>query len=115
LLVLADDHCDSLCMMTLENVRQIRLSLGPKMPRLQNVFLPSGNAVASIDRMKFPKLIIAKPETAKPIQERIGNWQNGQIFLVDPFGNLMMSYAPGTEKGDVRKDLGHLLKLSEIG
>lgn len=116
LLVPAGDQCDSECATTLEHVRQIRLSLGPKMTRLQNVFVPTSTAPAgAIDRTLFPKLIISNPEAAALIHERIGDWQNGQFFLVDPLGNLMMSYAPGTEMADVRKDLGHLLKISEIG
>jgi hypothetical protein len=116
LLVVADGQCDPLCLQTLEHVRQIRLSLGPKMTRLQNVFLPLVPAASEqLDRAAFPKLIVTGPETSILIQDLIGNWVNGQIFLVDPFGNLMMSYPPGTDMGDVRKDLGHLLKISTIG
>jgi len=116
LVVLANDQCDVRCMTALEDIRQIRLSLGPKMPRVQTVFLPAGAAAnVRLDARAFPKMIVADPAAAAIIHERVDDWQDGQIFLVDPFGNLMMSYAPGTDKGDVRKDLGHLLQLSEIG
>ncbi len=116
LVVFAENECDSTCITALEDIRQIRLSLGPKMPRVQTVFLPAdAAATAQLETAAFPKLIVASPATSTSIQKLVASWQNGQIFLVDPFGNLMMSYAPGTEKGDVRKDLGHLLQLSEIG
>lgn len=116
LIVLAEDQCAATCMTALEDIRQIRLSLGPKMPRLQTVFLPAGAAASvQLDARAFPKMIVADPAAAAIVHERVSGWQDGQIFLVDPFGNLMMSYAPGTDKGDVRKDLGHLLQLSEIG
>jgi hypothetical protein len=116
LIVLAKDECDAACMTALEDIRQIRLSLGPKMPRVQTVFLPAGAAAnVQLDPGVFPKMIVADPTAAAVVHERVAEWQNGQIFLVDPFGNLMMSYAPGADKGDVRKDLGHLLQLSEIG
>ena len=114
LIVLAGEQCDALCMTTLENIRQIRLSLGPKMTRLQTVFLPASPAAAP-DPAEFPKLIVAEPESAERVQLQVGEWKNGQIFLVDPLGNLMMSYAPGTDMADIRSDLKHLFKLSGIG
>jgi len=114
LLVLTGAECDTPCMTALTDTHQIRMSLGPKMTRLQNVLVPAANAV-HLSENDFPRLIITEGETGAAIAGRIDEWQEGQIFLVDPFGNLMMSYAPGTEKGDIRKDLGHLLKISVIG
>jgi hypothetical protein len=60
-------------------------------------------------------LLIAEPAAAELVSERLGRWDNGQIFLVDPLGNLMMSYSSGASMRDVRADLGHLFKLSGIG
>ena len=116
LLVIASDHCDSPCVESLEHIRQIRLSLGPKITRLQTVFLPAeNNAASQLDPAAFPKLIITEPTTSLLVHDLVGNWSDGEIFLVDPFGNLMMSYPVGTDMGDIRKDLGHLLKISTIG
>jgi len=116
LLVLAEDQCDNECIVALEHARQIRLSLGPKMTRLQTVYVPGDSGAASaLNPAEFPVLIVTAPESGETLQELIGSWENGEVFLVDPLGNLMMSYPPGTEMGDVRKDLGHLLKLSGIG
>ena len=55
------------------------------------------------------------PEVSGEIREIIGSYENAEIFMVDPLGNLMMRYAPGTDMGDVRKDIAHLFKLSGIG
>jgi hypothetical protein len=116
LVVFADGQCDAMCVETLEHIRQIRLSLGPKMPRLQTVFLPrETSAIDALDLSAFPKLLIGEPAANKAVMERLGRWDNGQMFLVDPLGNLMMSYAPGTSMSDVRADLGHLFTLSGIG
>lgn len=116
LLVLADKQCDSVCQEALEHIRQIRLSLGPKMIRMQTVFMPAVAAAGdSIDLDKHPALLVADPDASRNIRVEIGSWQNGEIMLVDPMGNLMMRYAPGTDMGDVRKDLGHLFNLSTIG
>ena len=116
LVVVANEQCDSTCVTALEHTRQIRLSLGPKMTRLQTVFVPGQTGTTdTLNRAEFPILIITTTAATDTLRSLIGNSENGEIFLVDPLGNLMMSYPPGTEMGDVRKDLGHLLKLSGIG
>ena len=60
-------------------------------------------------------IIIAAPDATRDIRDIVGPYEPGQIFMIDPLGNLMMSYPPGTDMGNVRKDLAHLLKLSGIG
>lgn len=116
LVVLTGDDCPAECNQALTNVRQIRLSLANKMTRMQMVLIPAGeNATATVPLEEHPRLIIGDPATGAEFHEAFGPYQNGEIFMVDPFGNLMMRYAPGTEMGDIRKDIGHLLKLSTIG
>lgn len=116
LVVLSDGNCDATCIEALEHTRQIRLSLGPKMTRMQVVLLPLETTTAeSISTTEFPRLVISDISPSGAIHELVKSWRNGEIFLVDPLGNLMMSYPPGTEMGDIRKDLGHLLKQSTIG
>ncbi|MFN2166702.1 MAG: hypothetical protein ACK2U9_10640 [Anaerolineae bacterium] len=114
--MLAGERCDSICVEALEHIRQIRLSLGPKMTRMQTVYLPGAQAaIAPLDLAEFPKLLIIDPADSVTLRKLMTNPDNGEIFLVDPLGNVMMSYPPGTSMGDVRKDLGHLFKLSGIG
>lgn len=116
LVVLTGDDCPVECNQALNNIRQIRLSLANKMMRMQMVLIPVGeNATATVPLAEHPKLIISEPAAAAEFHEAFGPYQNGEIFMVDPFGNLMMRYAPGTSMGDIRKDIGHLLKLSTIG
>ena len=116
LMVLADERCDASCVEALEHIRQIRLSLGPKMTRMQTVYLPGAQAaIEPLNLAEFPKLLVIDPADSAALRELITTWENGEIFLVDPLGNVMMSYPPGTTMGDVRKDLGHLFKLSGIG
>jgi hypothetical protein len=116
LVVLADEECAVPCAEALVQIRQIRLSLGPKMTRLQTVFMPAGSDAVSTElSVEHPVLIIAEPQRTIDLREIIGRFEQGQIFLVDPLGNLMMSYPPGTDMGYVRKDLTHLFKFSGIG
>ena len=116
LVVLTDESCDAVCAEALVHIRQVRLSLGPKMTRMQTVALPASATAISPELLALhPKLIVADPEKTQATRTGIGGYSNGQIFLVDPLGNLMMSYAPGMDMGDIRKDLAHLFKLSGIG
>jgi hypothetical protein len=38
-----------------------------------------------------------------------------RIYLIDPLGNLMMSYAPGAKPKGLLEDMKRLLRLSQIG
>jgi hypothetical protein len=38
-----------------------------------------------------------------------------RVYLVDPNGNLVLSYAPDADASGMRKDLARLLRLSQIG
>lgn len=116
LLVPAGENCDAACEDALAKIRQLRLWLGPKVGRVQLVLLAETADVLSAQSVaEHPKLIIADPELSEDFRRAVGDYNNGQIFLVDPLGNLMMSYKSGVDMGDIRKDLGHLLRISNIG
>jgi hypothetical protein len=116
LIVLADTDCDTTCLTSLEKIRQVRLSLGPKMTRMQTVFLPTDSAAIRTElKTEHPVLIIVAPEQSAAIREAVGPFENGEIFLADPLGNLMMRYPQDADMGDIRKDIAHLFKLSGIG
>jgi len=116
LVVLTETQCDATCIDALVKIRQVRLWLGPKISRMQTVFLPADSAVLTeAVRAEHPKLIIAEPSLSQNSRNVIGRYNNGQIFMVDPLGNVMMSYKPGVDMGDIRKDIGHLLRISNIG
>ncbi len=116
LVVLADTQCDDICVDALVKIRQVRLWLGPKINRMQTVLLPADSAaLPEAVRAEHPKLIIADPSLSQGARKVIGSYNNGQIFMVDPLGNVMMSYKPGVDMGDIRKDIGLLLRISNIG
>jgi hypothetical protein len=39
----------------------------------------------------------------------------GRVYLIDPIGNLVLSYAPDADPSGMRKDLARLLRLSQVG
>lgn len=116
LIVPAGSSCDQVCLDALVKIRQLRLWLGPKMTRMQTVFVAEHDAVLTPDVLaEHPRLIIPGNDVSREIQPVVGDFSNGDILLADPFGNIMMLYRSGTDMGDIRKDLGHLMKLSTIG
>ncbi len=55
-------------------------------------------------------LIQAFPGLNTPIGQ-----QEGELFIFDPMGNLVLHYTPDHESRDIRKDLKQLLHASQIG
>lgn len=117
-----DGACDDRCRKALTLMRQTRLALGDDMPRVQRLFLISGNCcdhayletehagllLGRIDNPSGKTLLETFPDAADAPQR-------GRIYLVDPLGNLMMSYAPDAPHKGLLEDLKKLLKLSHIG
>ncbi|XKH02250.1 hypothetical protein LG325_05565 [Marinobacter nauticus] len=116
MLVLAQE-CDSRCERLLYLARQVNIALGKNAPRVsRSAWLGSVPA----------DLAGSWPEEYR-LMERLqrsgaGTWPQainaaGQpgIFLIDPFGNVMMRYGPEHTGKQLLKDLKHLLKLSQIG
>lgn len=116
LIVLADKQCAAACISSLGKIRQVRLSLGPKMTRMQTIYLPAEPTAISPDlKTEHPGLIVVEPQRSEKIREIVGPVEKGEIFLADPLGNLMMRYPQDAEMGDIREDIAHLFKLSGIG
>ena len=117
-LYLQDGICEQTCEEALIRMRQVRLALGKDATRVQRVYLPLGSDTAS-DRLAgaFPGMAIVPQGTPgrEALQERIGPREPGEILLVDPLGNLILSYPPGLDPDGLFRDAKHLLRLSKIG
>jgi hypothetical protein len=50
-------------------------------------------------------------KSAESAMESVGN----AIYLIDPYGNLMLRFPPGLDPKSMLKDIKHLLKVSRIG
>jgi cytochrome oxidase Cu insertion factor (SCO1/SenC/PrrC family) len=119
---IGDGACDQRCREALTLMRQTRLALGDDMPRIQRVFLVSGNCcdqayldaehagllLGRIDNPAGQTLLETFPDTAQAAGL-------GRIYLVDPLGNLMMKYERDAPQKGLLEDLKKLLKLSHIG
>jgi len=119
LVYVGDGVCDADCAHALLVLRQTRLALNNDMTRVGRVFLATGSCCASgLRAAPDPGLIVldATGPAAAPLLAQFP--QGGRahsVFVVDPLGNLMMSYDDRNDPHGLLEDLRKLLRLSHIG
>jgi hypothetical protein len=119
-----DGLCDERCRKALYLTRQSRIALNKDMDRVQRVFLVTGRCCdRAFLAQEHPDLIVARVDDAAsaallepfPAYGGVPLADAGRIFLVDPLGNLLMSYAPTAPDKALLTDMKKLLRLSHIG
>ena len=125
LIVFGPIECDELCRENLYKTRQIRLAAGKDMHRVQRLWIT--NDASSFGRPRWlreqhPDLLVASegeskegfmdqfilPEAPDPLMAQ-------RVYILDPVGNLLISYPPDQKAEDILKDLKRLLHVSHIG
>lgn len=119
LVYVGNGRCDEACRDALLVMRQTRLGLAQEIPRVQRLLIATGECC---DREFLDayhegmKIIDASAGTqsalvdAFPVEGREHN-----LFVVDPLGNLMMSFDSRENPKGLLTDLKKLLRLSHIG
>ena len=124
MLYVGDGLCDERCRKALYLMRQSRVALNKDMDRVQRVFLVTDRCCdRAFLATEHPDLIIARVEDAAsaallepfPSYDGVSVAAAGRIYLVDPLGNLLMSYAPTAPDKALLTDIKKLLRLSHIG
>jgi cytochrome oxidase Cu insertion factor (SCO1/SenC/PrrC family) len=115
--------CNARCRVNLYNTRQVRIALNRNMDRVQRVFV-AGEECCDWPYLshEHPDLIavLASAEAAPllatlPAFDGIDPALADRIYIVDPLGNVMMSYAPDAKPKGLLEDLKRLLGLSQVG
>jgi hypothetical protein len=122
LLVVDSGPCASGCRNRLYDTRQVRLALDRNMNRVQRVFIADASCCdAQFLHEQHPDLIAIRAGAADtplrallPMSGSAGT-QAPRVYLIDPLGNLMMSYADDVKSKGILEDLKRLLRLSSIG
>ena len=112
----ARDDCDDRCGQALIKTRQIRLALARYIERIQRVVFLSDTALA--DTSAHPDLLVVQLRGEAGAQIRSALQANGgpeRVFIVDPLGNVILSYPLDGPADDIHDDLKKLLRLSRIG
>jgi cytochrome oxidase Cu insertion factor (SCO1/SenC/PrrC family) len=124
MLYVGDGLCDERCRKALYLTRQSRIALNKDMDRVQRVFLVTDRCCdRAFLAAEHPDLVVARVEDAAsaallgpfPVYGGVPLAAAGRIYLVDPLGNLLMSYAATAPDKALLTDLKKLLRLSHIG
>jgi hypothetical protein len=121
--------CGQACLTRLYDTRQLRLALDRDMKRVQRVLIAEPECCdAQLLREQHPDLIAVRSDAqAAPLLALLpGEGKSTvaanspaaeppRVYLIDPLGNLMMSYAPGVKAKGMLEDMKRLLRLSSIG
>jgi len=119
-----DGLCDEHCRKALYLTRQSRIALNKDMDRVQRVFLVTGRCCdRSFLAQEHPDLLVVRVDDGAsaallepfPTYGGVPLADAGRIFIVDPLGNLLMSYAPTAPDKALLTDMKKLLRLSHIG
>jgi hypothetical protein len=134
-LYVGSGRCEAACQSRLYDTRQVRIALDRDMKRVQRVFIAdAGCCDAQYLREQHPDIVAVRAGAeAAPLlallaaNEGLGSNGRGRqrpgrppfaesrVYLVDPLGNLMMSYPPETKAKGMLEDMKRLLRLSSIG
>ena len=114
-------NCEAACKTKLHNIRQLHVSLYKEIPRMQRVLITTSQDVKQIKQDYPDMLVLNQPATEITALSDQFNMNNessmtaDRIYLVDPLGHFMMSYAPTTDSALIRKDITRLMRYSWAG
>jgi hypothetical protein len=112
-------ECLDACKKKLYEMRQLRLTQGKEMDRIERVWLITDAAPLETSIMREydgTRMLRAKPETIKawlPVEPDTA--VTDHIYMIDPVGNLMMRFPKNADPNKIKKDISKLLRASSIG
>ena len=111
--------CDAACAQALFVMASARLALNNELTRVRPVFLVSADCCAQARLAhEYPALTVLdaqEPAAAALLAQFPEAERAHTLFVVDPLGNLMMSYDARQNSRGLLEDLQKLLRLSHIG
>lgn len=114
-------ECLDTCQKNLYHMRQVRLALNHRKDRVQRVVVlenPDQLSDVLISEHRGLRVLSGEQELLMgQFTTAEGEMPSVQdaVYLIDPFGNLMMRFPADLEPKYMLKDVKHLLKVSRIG
>jgi len=123
LLYVEPHQCEKHCQQTIIKLRQVHKALGKEANRVHRALaMFSGQKdLPSLLHKHYPHVhhyVIPANEFAEHVSHTASEedaLDAGAIYIIDPHGNMMMSYKATVAPDDVYADMKHLLKTSQIG
>ncbi len=112
--------CAEACQIKLYQMRQVRLTQGREMERIERVWLIDDAAqldtlvMRAFDGTRLVRAAGSPLLGRLPLPATGGNVRD-HIYLVDPLGNLMMRFPKDADPSRIKKDVARLLRVSRIG
>src|SRR5581483_1793709 len=109
--------CDAACRGKLLYMRQLRLTQGKDMDRVERVWLVTDAApVAPALAGEFPGTVIVRAAAGALAREfPAAGHPKDYIYVVDPLGNVMLRWSRSLDPDGMKRDLSRLLRASRIG
>ena len=120
LVYVGDGACDDDCRAALYFARQTRLGLANDMTRVARVFVVTADCCAREVLAEAEPGLAVVDATPGSVAAALGAQfpaagRTHALYVVDPLGNLMMSYDVRSNPHGLLEDLKKLLRLSHIG
>jgi hypothetical protein len=118
LLLAESADCATECEDRLYRARQVWLSLGRKAQRVRRVVVVDGGSLMTEARQELHPDLIEVSMDALPDEVVVSMselWGGTELVVVDPLGNIVLSFPYGYAMRDLKTDLERLLRLSRIG
>jgi len=118
LLYVRTSDCDDACREHLVRLAQVHVALGRDQDRVRRMYLgPDGDELASAGSAFSARSVAGSADALLETLTSAGAepGDGGRVYVVDPHGNLVLSYPPDAEQRGLLEDLERLLDVSQIG
>jgi cytochrome oxidase Cu insertion factor (SCO1/SenC/PrrC family) len=122
---LGDGACDERCRQALYLSRQSRIALNKDIDRVQRVFLATGHCCdGAFLQAEHPDVTVGLLGSDADSQALLAKFpplggvpaaEAGRLYVIDPLGNLVLSYSDKSPDKALLTDVRKLLRLSHIG
>ena len=124
-LVTASETCAKACEDNILKMRQLRFMQNNNMTRIRTVFLHTqlplevsdelAKKYSPIENYQVAPTDYARWTQVLKLSDVPDEAQRDRLYIIDPAGNLMMSYPASADPSLIKKDIKRLLKASQIG
>ena len=110
-------NCDQVCLDRLTLIKKVRLLTNEKMRRVRTLFVTNKTIVDSIDKSDYSDMVMTYVDTTdSEFLKQFPKLDSRPIYLIDPYGNIMMYYPQADLNAKkMIKDINRLLKYSQLG
>jgi len=116
LVMFVPNDCEQLCQKNIYFMRQVQTALGKDENQVRRFILlesikPSAKLESFLKDFSKLHIMSSNAEIIAPFKKVVRDYQQ-RVFIIDPFGNLMMYYAQDFDPKDLLSDLKRLILVN---